>query len=115
MEFGEAAGFMEGRATSFWIVGEKKMVPSHIAFVAKDRAAVQKFYKLAIASGGKDNGKPGYRKDYWPGYYAAFVLDTDGNNIEAVWYDYSKAKKPAKKAAKKAPAKKTSKKAAKKK
>jgi predicted lactoylglutathione lyase len=42
-----------------------------------------------LAAGGRNNGDPGYR-DYWPGYYAAFVLDPDGNNIEAVWYDYSK-------------------------
>ena len=45
-----------------------------------------------VMVGGEDNGAPGYRTDYWPGYYAAFVLDADGNNIEAVWFDYSKVK-----------------------
>ena len=62
-----------------------------MAFEAKSSAEVEAFHKAALAAGGKDNGKPGYR-DYWPGYYAAFAYDPDGNNIEAVWYDYSKAK-----------------------
>jgi catechol 2,3-dioxygenase-like lactoylglutathione lyase family enzyme len=57
----------------------------HLAFQAKDRAAVDAFYKAAVASGGKDNGAPGERP-YHPGYYAAFVLDPDGNNIEAVYH-----------------------------
>ena len=47
-------------------------------------------YEAALAAGAADNGGPGYR-DYWPGYYAAFVYDPDGHNIEAVWYDYGKA------------------------
>jgi len=55
----------------------------HLAFQAQDRAAVDAFYKAALAHGGKDNGAPGERP-YHPGYYAAFVLDPDGNNIEAV-------------------------------
>ena len=55
----------------------------HIAFQAHDRAMVDAFYKAAIAHGGRDNGPPGERS-YHPGYYAAFVLDPDGNNIEAV-------------------------------
>lgn len=55
----------------------------HIAFQARDREAVDAFYKAALAHGGKDNGRPGERP-YHPGYYAAFVLDPDGNNIEAV-------------------------------
>ena len=57
--------------------------PTHFAFQAKDRAMVDRFHTNAIAAGGKDNGKPGERP-YHPGYYAAFVLDPDGNNIEAV-------------------------------
>ena len=57
----------------------------HIAFQAKDEATVGKFYEAALASGGKDNGPPGVRR-YHPGYYAAFVLDPDGNNIEAVFH-----------------------------
>jgi len=57
----------------------------HFAFQAKDRAAVDAFHKAALASGGRDNGPPGERP-YHPGYYAAFVLDPDGNNVEAVFH-----------------------------
>ena len=57
----------------------------HIAFQAQDRAIVDNFYKAALTCGGKDNGAPGERA-YHPGYYAAFVLDPDGNNIEAVYH-----------------------------
>jgi catechol 2,3-dioxygenase-like lactoylglutathione lyase family enzyme len=56
---------------------------NHLAFQAQSRAQVDQFYKAALAHGGKDNGAPGERP-YHPGYYAAFVLDPDGNNIEAV-------------------------------
>jgi catechol 2,3-dioxygenase-like lactoylglutathione lyase family enzyme len=56
----------------------------HIAFQAQDRAMVNAFYQAAMAHGGRDNGPPGERA-YHPGYYAAFVLDPDGNNIEAVY------------------------------
>jgi catechol 2,3-dioxygenase-like lactoylglutathione lyase family enzyme len=90
MEYGEAAGFNDGKNTDFWISKEKTTVHSHVAFEARSREQVQAFHEAALAAGGKNNGDPGYR-DYWPGYYAAFVLDPDGNNIEAVWYDYSKA------------------------
>jgi len=55
----------------------------HLAFQAQDRAMVDAFYRAALAHGGKENGAPGERP-YHPGYYAAFVLDPDGNNIEAV-------------------------------
>ncbi len=61
----------------------------HFAFQAKDQAMVEAFYKAALANGGKDNGKPGERP-YHPGYYAAFVLDPDGNNIEAVFHGAAK-------------------------
>ena len=57
----------------------------HLAFQAQDRAMVDAFHKAALASGGKDNGAAGER-GYHPGYYAAFVLDPDGNNIEAVYH-----------------------------
>lgn len=57
----------------------------HLAFQARDRAMVQAFHEAALANGGKDNGAPGERP-YHPGYYAAFVLDPDGNNIEAVFH-----------------------------
>ena len=61
----------------------------HLAFQAKDQAMVQAFHKAALAAGGRDNGAPGER-DYHPGYYGAFVLDPDGNNIEAVYHGPSK-------------------------
>ena len=89
MEFGEAAGFNDGKNTDFWIVKLDPVVPIHLAFEANSRQQVKAFYKAALAAGATDNGSPGYR-DYWPGYYAAFVYDRDGHNIEAVWYDYSK-------------------------
>ena len=57
----------------------------HLAFQAKDRATVDAFHKAGLAAGGKDNGEPGDRP-YHPGYYAAFLLDPDGNNIEAVYH-----------------------------
>lgn len=57
----------------------------HLAFQAHDRAMVDAFHRAALAAGGKDNGAPGERS-YHPGYYAAFVLDPDGNNIEAVYH-----------------------------
>ena len=57
----------------------------HIAFQAQDRAMVDAFHQAAVAAGGRDNGAPGIRK-YHPGYYGAFVLDPDGNNIEAVYH-----------------------------
>ncbi|WOB06799.1 VOC family protein [Piscinibacter gummiphilus] len=61
----------------------------HFAFQAKDRATVDAFHKAALASGGKDNGAPGERP-YHPGYYAAFVIDPDGNNVEAVFHGPAK-------------------------
>jgi catechol 2,3-dioxygenase-like lactoylglutathione lyase family enzyme len=64
----------------------------HLAFLGKDRDTVERFHEAAIAAGGKDNGAPGERK-YHPGYYGAFVLDPDGNNIEVVFHG------PAKKSA----------------
>ena len=56
----------------------------HLAFTAPDRAAVERFYAGGLDAGGRDNGPPGVRADYGPTYYAAFLLDPDGNNIEAV-------------------------------
>ena len=91
MEDGDAAGFNDGKNTDFWIGKKASVIPLHVAFEAHSAEQARAFHKAAVAAGGKDNGKPGYR-DYWPGYYAAFVLDPDGNNVEAVWYDYGKAK-----------------------
>lgn len=58
----------------------------HLAFQARDRAMVDAFYRAGLEAGGVDNGKPGERERYHPGYYAAFLLDPDGNNIEAVYH-----------------------------
>lgn len=66
----------------------------HLAFQAADRAMVDAFHKAALASGGTDNGAPGERP-YHPGYYAAFVLDPDGNNIEAVFHGAAKRSAPS--------------------
>jgi catechol 2,3-dioxygenase-like lactoylglutathione lyase family enzyme len=66
---------------------DARTVPTHVhlAFQAKDRKTVDAFYRAALAAGGRDNGAPGERH-YHPGYYGAFVLDPDGNNIEAVFH-----------------------------
>ncbi len=61
----------------------------HLDFQARDGAMVDRFYRAALAAGGRDNGAPGERP-YHPGYYAAFVLDPDGNNIEAVYHGPAK-------------------------
>jgi catechol 2,3-dioxygenase-like lactoylglutathione lyase family enzyme len=66
----------------------------HFAFAAKDRATVDAFHRAAVAAGGRDNGKPGERP-YHPGYYAAFVLDPDGNNIEVVHHGPAKYSAPS--------------------
>ena len=80
-----AAGFGVGGKPDFWIGGEGGLQrPIHIAIAAQNRAAVDAFYRSALAAGGKDNGAPGLRPHYHPNYYAAFVLDPDGHNIEAV-------------------------------
>ncbi|MEL6503866.1 MAG: VOC family protein [Pseudomonadota bacterium] len=69
----------------FWIdEGEAQKPPLHFAFKAENRAAVDAFYEAAMAAGGTDNGPPGLRPHYHEHYYGAFVLDPDGNNIEAV-------------------------------
>ncbi len=66
----------------------------HLAFQAASRDAVDAFYQAALANGGRDNGAPGERP-YHPGYYAAFVLDPDGNNIEAVFHGEAKRSAPS--------------------
>ena len=80
-----AAGFGTDGKPDFWIGGEGGLNKAvHIAILAKDRASVDAFYAAAIAAGGKDNGAPGIRAHYHTYYYAAFVLDPGGHNIEAV-------------------------------
>jgi catechol 2,3-dioxygenase-like lactoylglutathione lyase family enzyme len=82
----QACGFggTDGKP-DFWLGSEGKTTPHvHICFAAENRAAVDAFYRAALAAGGKDNGPPGIRAHYHPNYYAAFVLDLEGHNIEAV-------------------------------
>lgn len=84
MDFGDAAGFGTGEGIpDFWIGVHEERGATHVAFNAKDRASVDAFYEAAMAAGGKDNGAPGLRH-YHENYYAAYVHDADGNNIEAV-------------------------------
>ena len=69
----------------FWINEQRQPATTnvHVAFAAPDRATVDAFHEAALAAGGTDNGGPGIREIYHPSYYGAFVLDPDGNNIEA--------------------------------
>jgi catechol 2,3-dioxygenase-like lactoylglutathione lyase family enzyme len=79
------AGFGDDRRGHFWIgTGDTLTGRLHVAFLAKDRATVDAFYRAALAAGAKDNGAPGPRPHYHPDYYGAFVLDPDGHNVEAV-------------------------------
>jgi catechol 2,3-dioxygenase-like lactoylglutathione lyase family enzyme len=80
----DATGFGDSRP-QFWIgTGGTLQGSLHVAFKAKDRAAVDAFYRAALAAGATDNGAPGLRLHYHPNYYGAFVTDFDGHNIEAV-------------------------------
>ena len=77
--------FGPGQQPVYWVAEVREAAsPRHVAFVAKDWAAVDAFHAAALAAGGRDNGAPGPRPQYHPGYYGAFVLDPDGNNVEAV-------------------------------
>jgi catechol 2,3-dioxygenase-like lactoylglutathione lyase family enzyme len=82
---GAHAGFgAEGKAY-FWIGNQGHALKGlHVAFVARSRRQVDEFYRAALQSGGRDNGAPGLRPHYHENYYGAFVLDPDGNNVEAV-------------------------------
>lgn len=78
-----------GDSVGFWIGRTNSPVPAdensglHFCFVAPTRQAVDAFHAAALSSGGENNGKPGLREDYGPGYYAAYVVDPDGYRIEA--------------------------------
>jgi catechol 2,3-dioxygenase-like lactoylglutathione lyase family enzyme len=87
MEFGHWVGYGRNGKPEFWIGSQKGAQLQgvlHIAFSAGTRAEVDRFYQAALANGGQDNGAPGIRAHYHADYYAAFVLDPDGHNIEAV-------------------------------
>lgn len=81
-------GFGVPPKPDFWMNQGTPQAPHvHIAFRAENHAAVDAFYRAALAAGGRDNGPPGPRPHYSKGYYGAFVLDPDGHNIEACCHD----------------------------
>ena len=82
---GTAHGFGADNKPFFW-VGDNERVGegTHVAFAVDSRAKVDAFHQAALAAGGRDNGAPGIREQYHPNYYAAFIHDPDGHNIEAV-------------------------------
>lgn len=71
--------------TRLWLDGNGVVGKVHIAFAASSEAEVNAFHAAALAAGGTDNGAPGIREQYAPNYYAAFIIDLDGNNIEVVY------------------------------
>lgn len=75
---------MGAESPAFWIGKGEPRDPLHIAFSAADHGVVDAFHRAALAAGGRDNGQPGIRAQYHPNYYAAFVHDPDGNNVEVV-------------------------------
>jgi catechol 2,3-dioxygenase-like lactoylglutathione lyase family enzyme len=87
MREGEGFAVIGGPSGRLWI-GQLGLAasPIHFAFRVENRAAVDAFHKAAVAAGGRDSGAPGPRPNYGPNYYAAFVYDPDGHNVEAVTY-----------------------------
>ena len=84
----KGAGFGDRGKPEFWIVQRDPVgTGTHVAFHCADRATVDAFHAAALAAGGTDNGAPGLREQYHPTYYGAFVLDPDGNNVEAVCHE----------------------------
>ena len=88
-------GFDKGGSPVLYFGVSDAPSPVHLAFVASDEQAVHAFFDAALANGGKDNGPPGPRPNSGDGYYAAFVLDPDGHNIEAVVGGVHRAAAPA--------------------
>ncbi len=86
MTYGDAFGFKDDAGRhDFWVTTGEVGTPTHLAFHAPSRAAVEAFHAAGLKAGGKDNGKPGPREGY--AAYAAFVIDRDGNNVEAVVWE----------------------------
>jgi catechol 2,3-dioxygenase-like lactoylglutathione lyase family enzyme len=98
-------GFGADGKPFLWLSGGGPTTHVHIAIRAENRAQIDAFYAAAIAAGGKDNGGPGVREMYHPNYYAAFILDADGHNIEAVCHADPKAATAKSTPARRAPAK----------
>lgn len=78
------AGFGPRGEPALWLYKDAAGGGTHVAFRARDHRAVDRFHAAGLEAGGRDHGKPGLRADYSPTYYAAFLLDPDGNNVEAV-------------------------------
>lgn len=90
MDFPEGVGFGIAGKPDFWIARRGDAHTAvHVAFASERNDAVDAFHAAALAAGGRDNGAPGIREQYHPGYYGAFVFDPDGNNIEAVCHGKS--------------------------
>ena len=88
MEYeGRVGGFARDGKPWFWIREGEPAAGIHVAFTAADNDTVDEFYAAAIGAGGEDNGAPGLRTHYHPGYYGAYVRDPDGNNVEAVCHN----------------------------
>jgi catechol 2,3-dioxygenase-like lactoylglutathione lyase family enzyme len=83
-EAGALAYYADAQGLDFGIGRRDPVGGAHVAFGAEDRPAVDRFHEVALTAGGRSNGPPGIRAQYAPDYYAAYVLDPDGNNIEAM-------------------------------
>jgi catechol 2,3-dioxygenase-like lactoylglutathione lyase family enzyme len=88
-----AAGFGPGESDDFWIHEGRPVGRMHVAFSAESQEAVDAFHEAALAAGGRDNGAPGVRSEYSDTYYAAYVLDPNGNNIEVVFHGEAPSRK----------------------
>ena len=88
LDFLEGCGFGAERTPDFFLAqrGEPS-APVHVAFRSRDRTTVDEFHAAALAAGGTDNGPPGIRRVYHEYYYGAYVLDPEGNNVEAVTHE----------------------------
>ena len=91
----KAADAEGGPGADLWLAPAMDPAPGHLALTAATAEQVDAFHTAALAAGGRDNGVPGERPHYHPGYYAAFVLDPDGNNLEVVCHDGPRAGEPA--------------------
>ncbi|HEY4103828.1 MAG TPA: VOC family protein [Polyangiaceae bacterium] len=99
MEYEGVAGFGRDKKPELWLGAGKTnfqsddqvevITPIHVCLAARSRAEVDAFHAAALAAGGRDNGAPGVRAQYHPGYYGAFALDLDGHNVEAVFHEWS--------------------------
>ncbi len=101
-EYGDSFGFKdEAGRHDFWVTAGKVGTPTHLAFHARSKEAIDAFHAAALSAGGKDNGAPGPREGY--AAYAAFAFDPDGNNVEAVGWEGELRKRSSARRSRKAP------------